>query len=191
MLVCIPEGFPVSDEEAVEGLIKVLRVSVPKGSRKLTHRDYLGSVLGLGLDRSVTGDIIVCDDGADLIVTSEIADFLMNEYSNVGRSETRREIVEPSDLRASEVKRETIRDTVPSLRLDNIVSTAFKLSRSNAVTAIKSGIVSVDHIEAVKPDARVEEGSAIVVKGKGKAILRELGGESKKGRTWVVIERLL
>ena len=46
-------------------------------------------------------------------------------------------------------------------------------------------------MQVTKPDARVEEGSVLVMKGKGKAILREIGGESKKGRLWIVIERFL
>ena len=67
----------------------------------------------------------------------------------------------------------------------------FRLSRAKAAEAIRAGIVSVDHIECLKPDAHVEEGSSLVLKGKGKAVLREVGGESKKGRIWIVIERFV
>lgn len=191
MLVCIPSEIPMTDEEATEGLISVLRVSKPSISKELTHRDYLGSILGLGLDRSVTGDILVRADGADIIIVPEIADFLLSEYTQAGRVVIRTEAHPLSDLVIPEQRTQMIHDTVPSVRLDNIVSSAFKISRSKAAEAIRGGIVSVDHIECLKPDARIEEGSVLVLRGKGKAVLRELGGESKKGRIWISIEKYI
>ena len=202
MLVCIPADIPMTDEDAVDGLLEVLRVRRRSGkisekvlagapkARELTHRDYLGSMLGLGIDRSVTGDILVRPDGADIIIMPEIADFLMSEYSQVGRVEVTTEVVSVGELIVPEARSHMIRDTVPSVRLDSVISSSFKLSRSKAAEAIRGGIVSVDHIECIKPDARVDEGSTLVLRGKGKAILRTVGNESKKGRIWIEIERL-
>lgn len=191
MLVCVPAEIPMTDEEAYEGLLEVLRVKKPAISRELTHRDYLGSMLGLGIDRSVTGDILVRDDGADIIIVPEIADFLLEEYIQVGRTHVSREVHPLSELILPEVRTQIIKDTVPSARLDSIIASAFKLSRSKAAEAIRGGIVSVDHIECLKPDARVEEGAVLVLRGRGKALLKEVGGESKKGRTWVIIEKYI
>ena len=191
MLVCVPADIPTTDEEAYEGLLEVLRVKKPAISRELTHRDYLGSMLGLGIDRSVTGDILVRDDGADIIIVPEIADFLLEEYVQVGRTHVSREVHPLSELILPEVRTQIIKDTVPSARLDSVIASAFKLSRSKAAEAIRGGIVSVDHIECLKPDARVEEGSILVLRGKGKALLKEVGGESKKGRTWIIIEKYI
>ena len=191
MLVCVPADIPMTDEEAYEGLLEVLRVKKPAISRELTHRDYLGSMLGLGIDRSVTGDILVRDDGADIIIVPEIADFLLEEYVQVGRTHVSREVHPLSELILPEVRTQIIKDTVPSARLDSVIASAFKLSRSKAAEAIRGGIVSVDHIECLKPDARVEEGSILVLRGKGKALLKEVGGESKKGRTWIIIEKYI
>ncbi|MBQ6314030.1 MAG: RNA-binding protein [Mogibacterium sp.] len=191
MLVCVPSDIPMSDEEATEDLLCVVRVTKPAISKQLTHRDYLGAMLGLGIDRSVTGDILVRDDGADIIVVPEIADFLLREYEQVGRTVIRTERFHISELIIPEARTQIIHDTVPSVRLDNIVSSAFKISRSKAAEAIRGGIVSVDHIECLKPDARVEEGSILVLRGKGKAVLKELGGESKKGRIWISIEKYI
>jgi RNA-binding protein YlmH len=89
------------------------------------------------------------------------------------------------------MRTQTIRDTIPSARLDSVVSSAFKLSRSKAAEAIRSGIVSLDHAECLKPDAKVEEGQTLVLRGKGKAVIDEIGGESKKGRIWVSIRRYI
>lgn len=191
MLVCVPADLEMSDEEAVEGLVTVIRVEKPAIPRELSHRDYLGSMLGLGIDRSVTGDILVRPDGADIIVLPEIAGFLIREYSQVGRVAVRTKEVPVEELIMPEVRTETIRDTVSSARLDNIVSSAFRISRSKAAEAIRAGLVSIDHIESLKPDAKVEEGASVVLKGKGKARLAEIGGESKKGRLWIRIVRFI
>ena len=191
MLVCVPSEIPMTDEEASEGLLEVLRVKKPAISRELSHRDYLGSMLGLGIDRSVTGDILVRDDGADIIIVPDIADFLLEEYVQVGRTHVSREVHPLSELILPEIRTQVIKDTVPSARLDSIVASAFKLSRSKASEAIRGGIVSVDHIECLKPDARVEEGAILVLRGRGKAVLKEIGGESKKGRIWVIIEKYI
>lgn len=78
--------------EAVRELLTVIRATVPKGStasrsgRALSHSDYLGALTGLGLKRTVIGDILVRDDGADIIVLTDIADFLMNTFASAGRS---------------------------------------------------------------------------------------------------------
>jgi RNA-binding protein YlmH len=96
-----------------------------------------------------------------------------------------------SELIVPDQRCEIIKDTVSSVRLDSIVSSAFRISRSSAAEAVRSGIVSVDHVECLKPDAKVEEGSSIVLKGKGKAILEEIGSESKKSRTWVRLKRFI
>ena len=89
------------------------------------------------------------------------------------------------------MRAEYIRDSVSSVRLDSVVSSAFRLSRGKAAEAIRKGLVSVDHAECLKPDAAVQEGSSLVLKGKGKAVLEETGGESRKGRIRIVIKRFI
>lgn len=189
MLVCIPADLPVSDEEATDGLVMVLRVTKPAMSRALSHRDYLGSILGLGIERRLTGDILVRDDGADIFIVPEIADFLLREYHQAGRTAVKTGIVSAGEVIIPEARCEIIKDTVSSVRLDSVVSSAFRISRNTAADAVRSGLVSVDHAECVKVDAKVEEGSILVLKGKGKAILEEIGKESKKNRIWIRIKR--
>lgn len=192
VLFCIPRGL--SEYVDYEEVFAILRVEVLSSSRELTHRDYLGSLMGLGIERALIGDILVTNgpgQSADIVILRDIADYLLHEYMQVGRADVRCHIAPLAEIRMPQYRTELLRDTVPSLRLDNIIGAAFKLSRSNAVTAIKSGIVSIDHIEATKPDAKVAEGSVLVVKGRGKAVLKEVGGESKKGRIWIVVERYI
>ena len=88
-----------------------------------------------------------------------------------------------------EKKVTAVRDTLASLRLDNVVASAFGLSRTKAAEAVKRGIVFVDSIEAVKPDMQVEEGSKVVLRGSGKVYLTEIGGRSRKDRIYVTFEK--
>lgn len=191
MLVCVPKDIPMSDEEASDGLVTVLRVKLPAISRELSHRDYLGSLLGLGIERRLTGDILVRPGGADIFIVPGIEEFLLNELHRVGSVEVRTESVPVSEVIVPEARVEYIRDSVSSVRLDSVVSSAFRLSRGKAAEAIRKGLVSVDHAECIKPDAAVREGTSLVLKGKGKAVLEEKGGESRKGRIRIVIKRFI
>ena len=191
MLVCVPKDLPLSDEEAVEGLLRVLRVKLPAISKELSHRDYLGSVLGLGIERRLTGDILVRSDGADILIVPGIEGFLTEELRRIGSVEVKTEALPLEELTVPEARTEYIRDSVSSVRLDSIVSSAFRLSRGKAAEAVRKGLVSVDHAECIKPDAPVREGSSIVLKGKGKAVIEQTGGESKKGRIRIVIKRYI
>ena len=191
MLVCVPRELPISDEEAVEGLLEVFRIKLPAITRELSHRDYLGSILGLGIERRLTGDILVRPDGADVLIVPGIEEFLLNELHRIGPVEVKTESAPVDELIIPEARFEYVRDSVSSVRLDSVVSSAFRLSRAKAAEAVRRGLVSVDHAECLKPDAAVHEGSSIVLKGKGKAVLEETGGESRKGRIRIVIKRFI
>ena len=171
--------------------LSVIRIKTPAGGRKLTHRDYLGSLTGLGLKREMIGDILVGDEGADVIIKEEVKDFILMNYSKAGRATLSLESVDIEDLHVPEARVETVKDTVASLRLDNVIASAFRLSRAKAAEAIRSGLVFVNSMESEKPDMQVEEGSKLVLRGKGKAYLREVGGRTRKDRTYIVIERFM
>ena len=192
MPVFLPDYIEVPEDGQVPGeiadLLRIVRVTAPKGSRALTHRDYLGSLLALGLDREVTGDILVrqADEkrgsGADIIVEKAVAEFIEMNYDKAGRTNLTVEILPVDKLDAGVQNITQKRDTVASLRLDNIVSSAFALSRAKAAEAIRRGIVSVNSMEALKVDQEISEGDKIVLRGKGKVVLAEAGGRSRKDR---------
>lgn len=186
-----PDTIP----EEVEDLLRVIRVTIPKGGKILTHRDYLGSLLALGLDREVSGDILVrsggkeaCGPGADIIVKAEIADFIELHYSKAGRTNLDVSVLPIAELCIGEVHIVQKHDTVASLRLDSIVASAFALSRAKASDAIRRGIVSVNSMEALKTDMEIEAGDKIVLRGKGKVVLAETGGMTRKDRIRITFD---
>ena len=84
-----------------------------------------------------------------------------------------------------------VNDTVASLRLDNVTASAFSLSRAKAAEAIRGGIVFVNSAQCEKPDMQVTEGDKLVLRGKGKAYLRQVGGRTRKDRIAIIIERFI
>ncbi len=171
--------------------IKILRVLHKLGGRELSHRDYLGSILGLGLSRSKIGDILVYKNGADIIIDSELEEFLLANYFKAGRTELSLSAVPIEELNLSEVRTEIIKDTLASLRLDAFLASAFRSSRARAQEAIRQGLVFVNHAECLKPDKELEEGDIVVLRGKGKCVLEEIGGTSKKDRTFISIKKYI
>lgn len=186
LLLCLPEYLDPAEET---GPLAVVRATVKPGGRTLTHSDYLGSLLGLGLSREKTGDILVREDGADFLVLEEIVPFLLTHYDKAGRTLLHLESVPLSALAIPQEAGVMVSDTVASLRLDNVVSAAFSMPRTKAATAIASGRVFLNDREEQRPDASVAEGSKIVVRGSGRAFLREVSGPSRKGRLFVLFEK--
>ena len=191
LLVCLPYYMDTPPGD----LLTVIRATVPRGSsasvsgRKLTHSDYLGALMGLGIERRVLGDILVREDGADILVLSDMADYLLRTFVSAGRAHLSLEKVDITELIVPEVSFREIHDTVASLRLDALLASAFRLSRGKAQEAVKQGLVFVDHIEAVRADLPIEEGAELVVRHLGKAKLLEIGGKSRKDRINVTIAR--
>lgn len=167
----------------------IIRATKASGSRELTHRDYLGSLLGLGLKREMVGDIMVRDDGADIIVLAEIADFIVMNYYKAGRTNLSVTQLPISELLLQEHKVTVVTDTVASLRLDSVIASAFGLSRGKSAEAITRGLVFVNNMEITKTDLQLSEGDKLTLRGKGKAVLSEVGGKSRKDRQYITIER--
>lgn len=167
--------------------IRALRCTWTGGS--LTHRDFLGSILGLGLDREKVGDLLVGDGVCDVLVLEDVADFLLLHLEQAGRVHLKVSSISLEMVSPPPVQVRTIRDTVSSLRLDAVASSGFSISRGKAADLISSGKVQLNHQECLKPDRPVNEGDTLSCRGFGKCMVKEVGGPSKKGRIMIVLER--
>ena len=161
------------------------------GAKTLTHRDYLGSLLGEGIRREKLGDIIVKPDGAQAIVVRELADYLMAHYGKAGRVSLSVQVSPISVIDTAISRRDVVKFTVSSPRLDNIVSGVFHVSRKDAQEAVSRGLVFVNEVEASKPDMQLKGGEKLVLRGKGKAIYKGVDGTSKKGKMYVILEKFV
>ena len=157
------------------------------GFCELSHRDYLGAVLGLGLERSAIGDILVPDTRSAILMTSALtADFLLTGLTKVG-SDTVRTARLPAGTPLGVTRRlKPVTDTVASERLDCVVAALCNLSREKAQTAVRSGLVELDYEPCEACDTPVEAPATVTVRGYGKFVVHAFDGVTKKGRVRLV-----
>ncbi len=187
MLCFLPDWQETPDED---DCIAALRVRW-RAEDAPAHRDLLGSLMALGVARGKLGDILVSDGSADVLVCADAAEYLLREWTGAGRARFSPERVALGAIIVPERRVKELRDTVATLRLDAVTATGFSMSRAKAAELIASGRVQLGHRETVKPDAPVREGDVVSARGLGKFELAEVGGQSKKGRTAIVIHRYL
>ena len=168
-----------------------LRAAFRGAGNTLSHRDLLGSLMALGVTRERLGDILVSPHSADLITVPSLTEFFLREWSGAGRVTLTVTEITREELTIPAAQTKTIRDTVPSLRLDAVTASAFGLSRGRAAEWIAAGRVHLDHMPCLKPDKTVAQGGVITARGLGKARLTEVGGLTKKGRTGITIEKFI
>ena len=144
-----------------------------------------------GVTREKLGDILVSEGSCDLIVSRDIAPYLLQNVTSAGRVKLSVSEIELSDLSVPELKVKEIRDTVSTLRLDAVAASGFSMSRGKAQELISSGRVQLNYRETLKSDAPVAQGDVISARGLGKFEVAEVGGLSKKGRTALLLHRYL
>lgn len=137
-----------------------LEVETPPGAG-LTHRDYLGSLMGLGLTREKLGDILLSQQGAQVVVLREVLPILLSQWEKVGRYPVRLTPIPLAQLRPVPGERKQIRATVASPRLDAVAAAGFSIPRSRAAELIRGGRVMVNHRPCGKADKAVEAGDVL------------------------------
>ena len=182
----LPDWLDAADAEG-QSPIRCLRAQF-RADEKLTHRDFLGSLMGMGIIREKLGDILVSPDSADLMVLDTVADFLLQSWNTAGRARLNVSEIEPGHLHIPEVRCEERRDTVSSLRLDAVCATGFRMARGKAAALIESGRVQLNWRECTKPDRQVSAGDTVSARGFGKFELTEIGGLTKKGRIPITVK---
>ena len=170
------ENFPLED------YICVLSAKVPFGNP--SHRDFLGAILGLGIERECVGDIIVGEESF-IYLTRKIAPFVLQNLDKVGRLGVRLQEVPLHSVPEKNEPYNEVNVSVASLRLDALIAGAFNISRSAAAQGIEAGYVSVNFLLCENPSQILNEGDLISFRGKGRAKIASLGGISKKGRQFV------
>ena len=173
-----------------EDYLAVLRCSWFKED-KLTHRDFLGSLMGMGVRRDTIGDILVGDGSCDILTLPTVAGFLKDSLTAAGRVKLHVSVVGLEELQVPKQERKVLHDTVAALRLDSVLAVGFSISRSKASQLISSGRCAVNWQDTSKSDLTVREGDVISCRGLGKCKLTEVGSLSRKGRINVTVERYL
>lgn len=175
-------------EEWEEHLAAAIAITHPQ---PLTHRDFLGAAMAAGIKRKVLGDILVGQQSTVMLVVREMAPYLIQNLDKAGRVPLTLREMELSQITPPEQRFEAVRDTVASLRLDSLAASGFRLSREQAKEAVQRGLVQVNWRLETSPSASLSQGDTVSLRGKGKFLLAEVGGESRKGRVWVELHRFV
>ena len=188
MLVFLPEYLEETSLYEEDSPIVCLRATYFEGDT-LSHRDFLGALMGAGIARETVGDICTGKGSCDFFVTAEIAPYILQNFTSAGRTKLHLERIPLAEAAIGEPEVKEIRDTVASLRLDSIISSGFRIGRSLAAQHITAGKAAIDGLPCEKPDKAVSEGAKISVRGLGKIKLITINGQTKKGRIGITIHR--
>ena len=194
MFVIYPQKFnSVVVEKNLPSIVEIIRIELPEDLKgKYTHRDYLGAIIKLGIKREKVGDIIVDNNGADIIVDKDISKILSNNLSGLTRfSKATITLENIENVRKLEIRREERDIIVSSLRLDNIISELAKCSRNKALDIINMERVFVNFQCETKKTKQVKTGDMITIRGKGRFFVKELVGQTRSGRIIVKTEKFV
>ncbi len=172
-------------DDALDFPLTALKFRIKSKNADLSHRDYLGSVLSLGIKRETLGDIIITDTGAIVFCLDEIADYIADNLLKIGGVGV--EVTKEQSLQSLEIKREynMVSSTVSSMRCDSIVSSALNLARGKAAELIERGLVTLNYETAKSSHQLIKDGDVISVRGHGKFKVQTDGHLTKKGRIHV------
>ncbi len=187
---CVAAFYTEDPPEAGDWPMAALRLQWNGKFANPGHRDLLGAVMGLGIEREMTGDITMgtyrdapC---AYLFALEEVADYIVANLDSAGRASLKVSVATEAP-QLSPPEGESLRLTVQQQRLDAVLAAACRLSRSEAQRLIAAGLVKLNHVPQMRPDARLSEGDLISARGYGRVKVTAFQGESRRGRQVVQV----
>ena len=172
------EPYPITHME--------LRPVTPKFAENLTHRDFLGAIMNLGIERSTIGDIFLQEQGAILFCHENIAEYIIDNLDRVKHTNIKCRI--PKGEAVLEVaKPRPVSLTVASVRIDGVIAKLYNISRNNSQDLFRAGKVFVNGILVEDTGYRLKESDAVTVRGYGKFLYYGQTGMSKKGKDRVEV----
>lgn len=160
-------------------------------TRKLTHRDYLGTLMSLGLTSQKLGDIVVNDGFAYVLIHKDMAEYVADNLNKIGSQGVKVTVFD--DLSRIEINREyrTFGAVCASPRLDAVVGAAANISRAQAQSLINGGKIKVNHREITHTAEAIKEGDLLSVRGYGRYIVHSFDGETRKMRMHITFKQYI
>lgn len=195
LLLLKPDDEYIPFLPAGNDTLSLLRFESFAEGKLLSHRDYLGSLMGAGLKRDAIGDILPYSDGkrqfCDVVVLRSVSHDILFNLDRIGRTGVRVREAAIEDLHLPEKNYKLISDTVASLRLDAVIASGFGISRSEAKLLVEKGLVFRNYAAELSPGTTLVRGDTLSARGYGKIELFDLGGETKKQRIRVQIKKYI
>ena len=163
----------------------------PKYENSLSHRQYLGTILSLGIERDKIGDILAEQDTAYVFLCSDISEFVAENVKKIGRCGVLTEIVDAENTVLPRKKFEIVSCIAASMRLDAVISGILNKSRNDAKNLIVAGKVFVNHSESFKTDLTVTEGDLLSIRGFGRAEIYEIGAKTRSDKIHISFKKYI
>jgi len=176
--------------DAVEAEITAVRAAAvnERFADELTHRDYLGALMNLGIERDCIGDILTGDSDCTFFCSADMADYITENLLRVKHTSVRCEKAGREELNIRQ-ELEELQVNVASERIDAVIAALYRISRQKAAQLIDAEHVFINGIVVTSAGKQMKEGDRISVRGHGKFIYDGIGGSSRKGRLYVALRR--
>jgi RNA-binding protein YlmH len=168
--------------------MKLVKIEGTSKFSNLTHRDYLGGILSIGIERNKIGDLLIDNNSCFVPVCEEVEDFILYNLERISKTVCKVNTVENYELLPRyNFKEEVI--LVSSLRMDGIISRITNLSRAKAQAIIEQGQVLINYVKIKDKSYELKGEEKITIRGYGKFILGNSIGNSKSGRMKIIIKK--
>lgn len=170
--------------------VQILRIEplIKKFADELTHRDFLGALMNLGIERDTIGDIVVKDKVGYVFVVERIADYIRENLGQVRHTHVKCQLLEemPEEVQP---ELEPVELIVSSIRMDSIISKLYRLSRNQSLDLFRKKMVLVNGRIFENNSGSPKEGDVVAVRGHGKFVFRGIQHDTKKGKQMILVER--
>lgn len=187
-------GFGSEKDFGYEGTFPITTICVTplieKFGEPLSHRDYLGALMNLGIQRDTIGDILIQDKTAYIFCLDSIAAYILEHVTKIRHTSVKCEVVN-NNIPALEPKLQEESFPVASLRLDGIIAYLTKCSRKETLSFFTDKKVTLNGVITGRNSINLKEGDVFSVRGYGKFIFAGTGGNTRKGKIYVRIKRYL
>lgn len=177
-------GFSPPWEELSEDDFPIDEIEIlfsKTGGKGLSHKDLLGAILGLGIDRARIGDIFIFEKRAVAFANKSVSDFIVMGLKSVGKVSVEASIVKDEFFIPPLLEYKETELNVASLRLDAVISAGFSLSRSMSLKLIQGDKAQINWINIANPSAAVKKGDSITLRGHGRLIITDIEERRKEG----------
>lgn len=175
----------------IEYNLAALKINWDSRYHRITHRDILGAVLGLGIKREIVGDIVINGSESYVVIDASILAFIVDNLSQIGSAPVSTAAFPLEKVPPREEKVKEIQTTVPSLRLDVIAAAGFSVSRSKMAADISAEKLKLNWQNVKNSSQSVKKGDIISMRGRGRVEVHEILGQTKKGRISILLKRFI
>lgn len=170
------------DYNDIDNTLRFLQIEGNFKFRSISHKDYLGALMNLGIKREKVGDIIIHDNFCQLIVSNDICDFIMMNMDKVSKNSVTIKEISRDEIHYNPPNYKEMSFTVSSDRADCIISGLYNISRQDSLKYINGEKVHVNYEKINSPSRVIESETLISVRGRGRAIISQVGELTKKGK---------